>query len=150
MAQDGKIRYVGSRIDFLERCRRRYFNEKMSDIGLKPHQFTMLLFILHDEGCTQEDLSRKMAVDKTRIARSCIELDEGGYIERRRDTEDRRKHHLFLTPKGSALIPGIRRVMAEWDAVITAGLDEEKVAMLMEVTDILLENVRRYEEESGS
>lgn len=139
------FRTISNRIDSLERCRRRFLNEKLKDTGLKGHQFLMLLAIFHEPGITQEELSRLIDIDKTRIARSCILLEESGFISRTRDAEDRRKYHLALNAEGEALVPVIRGAVAEWGKLITEGMSPEAIAALADTLDIITKNARDHE-----
>ena len=147
MAKMEQLRNISNRIDILERCRRRYLNKHLSSTGLKGHQFLMLLMILHEPGISQEELSRRIDIDKTRIARSSIFLEESGYIERRRDTADRRKYHLYLTPKGEELIPVIRSTTADFGRIITAGMCVEQIGVLEEMIAMMLTNARNNDEQ---
>ncbi|MBE6121979.1 MAG: MarR family transcriptional regulator [Erysipelotrichaceae bacterium] len=147
MAKMEQLRNISNRIDILERCRRRYLNKHLSSTGLKGHQFLMLLMILHEPGISQEELSRRIDIDKTRIARSSIFLEESGYIERRRDTADRRKYHLYLTAKGEELIPVIRSTTADFGRIITAGMSDEQIGVLEEMIAVMLTNARNNDEQ---
>ena len=105
----------------------------------------MLLTIFHDPGITQEELSRLIDIDKTRIARSCILLEESGLITRTRDAEDRRKYHVALNAEGEKLVPVIRGVIAEWGRLITEGMTPEQIGDLSGMLDIITQNARDYE-----
>ena len=145
MNDNDRFRVISNRIDSLERCRRRFLNEKLKDTGLKGHQFLMMLAVFHEPGITQEELSRLIDIDKTRIARSCILLEECGFLMRTRDTADRRKYHLALSEEGIRMVPAIRKAIAEWGEVITSGLSERRITKLAETLDIITNNAREYE-----
>ena len=146
MLEQDQLRMLSNRIDSLARLRRRFLNKRLSSTDLKGHQFLMLLTIFHDPGISQEEISEKIDIDKTRIARSSIFLEEKGYIERRRDTEDRRKYHLYLTEQGNALIPTIRGIIYDWSITITEGLSEEEIRLLMPMIEVLYNNAHKNDD----
>lgn len=146
MLEQDQLRMLSNRIDSLARLRRRFLNKRLSSTDLKGHQFLMLLTIMHDPGISQEEISKRIDIDKTRIARSSILLEEKGYIERRRDTEDRRKYHLYLTEQGNELIPTIRGIIYDWGISITEGLSDEEISLLMPMIEVLYNNARKHDD----
>lgn len=67
-------------------------------------QVTMLA-ALRDQG----ELPQTMLCDMMRMTQNTVvtwlnELEDRGYVERQRDPDDRRKHNVALTEKGSAAL----------------------------------------------
>lgn len=135
-----KMRHLGARIGILERHRRRYLNERLSSTGLVGHQFFMLLNLHHQPGMCQDEISDRLSIDKTRIARSATFLEENGYIRRDRDENNRRRYHLYLTQKGEDMIPVIRSVVVDWGKSVTKGIPEEKIDDFIDMLQQMLDN----------
>jgi DNA-binding MarR family transcriptional regulator len=82
--------------------------------GLSPRQFH-LLGLLHDRGAmTQRDLGTMMDVDPSILVTLLNPLEADGYLSRRRDPADRRRHVVSLTPAGRRQLD--RAAQAQRDA----------------------------------
>ena len=90
---------------------------------------------------TQTALAEAIGADKTRIIGTLDELQQGGYIERRPDPDDRRVRLLEITPAGravkNAVQSDIQRGEERWLAELTG---EERVVFLR-----VLERLARVE-----
>ena len=128
-------RHLTGLIGSLERERRAYINSKLENTGLRNHQFWALIHLSHYPGINQEDLANALSLDTTRMARSCKELEDMGYLHRERDPENRRQYRLYLTDQGNALLPEIRTVLNDWSNSIAAGITMEQVKMVIEVLE---------------
>ncbi|MBQ6221417.1 MAG: MarR family transcriptional regulator [Solobacterium sp.] len=136
------MRALGAGIGRLERHRRRYMNEHLAPYGLIGHQFYFLISLWHEPGLSQENLVEILNIDKTRIARSALQLEEQGYIIRERNPKNRRKYRLYLTPEGEALIPKIRKTVSEWGYEVTQGLSDEDVHTILNYLDVMKSNLK--------
>jgi DNA-binding MarR family transcriptional regulator len=81
-------------------------------IGLRLKQLMALEMLRDKEGtCQQQGLAELLMLDANNCVLLLNELDDAGYIERRRDPEDRRRHIVEITPAGlEALAEGERRL----------------------------------------
>jgi DNA-binding MarR family transcriptional regulator len=81
-------------------------------IGLRLKQLMALQQLRDHEGaCLQQGLAEMLMLDANNCVLLLNELDEAGYVERRRDPEDRRRHIVDITPAGlEALAEGERRL----------------------------------------
>ncbi len=69
-------------------------------VELSPRRF-QLLALLHDRGAmSQADLHEAMAVDPSALVQLLNPLEENGFVSRRRDARDRRRHIVSLTAAG--------------------------------------------------
>src|ERR1700709_1296341 len=67
-------------------------------IGMKLKQLSALDPRRGHKGCLQQSLSQTLMVDANNCVILLNELDELGYVERKRDPEDRRRHIVPITP----------------------------------------------------
>jgi DNA-binding MarR family transcriptional regulator len=80
-------------------------------IGLRLKQLMALEHLRDNESCLQQGLAEMLMLDANNCVLLLNELDDAGYIERRRDPEDRRRHIVEITPAGvEALSEGERRL----------------------------------------
>jgi DNA-binding MarR family transcriptional regulator len=71
------------------------------------------------------------------------ELEDAGWTERKRDTGDRRRHVVEITPAGREALQGARRAQSSLEDEVLAGLDEderEQLRTLLRKTLVGLQN----------
>jgi DNA-binding MarR family transcriptional regulator len=70
--------------------------------------------MIAEEGpLSQQGLGERMAVDRTTIVAIVDRLEDAGYVERRRNPDDRRAYALEITPAGRKWLEQARRAMYE-------------------------------------
>lgn len=114
------------------------------DIGHGPRRF--LVEITLHEGQSQEELSRRLLMDKTTTARAVKRLEDYGYVERRRDTEDRRHYHLFPTERARAFLPDIVNARERLREGLTEGLSDGEREQLFIILGKVADNAIRIRE----
>src|ERR1700759_1604872 len=68
--------------------------------GIKLKQLIALEILARNEGCLQQELGATLMVDQNNCVLLLNELDEHGFVERKRDPQDRRRHIVVITPAG--------------------------------------------------
>ncbi len=86
----------------------REFNEKVGHGGLRPGQFGMLSSVETNPGISQIEVSRLLDLDKATIVSLTLRLEKEGWITRKQAKEDRRRHELYITPKGRKKVKTLR------------------------------------------
>jgi DNA-binding MarR family transcriptional regulator len=104
---------------------RRYEEE-----GLHPYHYAILALL--DEGVreTQGAIAQALGYDKGQLVGLLDELEAAGLVERRRDTVDRRRHIVLMTPAGHKALERLRRLSASLEEQYLAPLDERQRAEL--------------------
>ena len=102
-----------------ELARRRYqFAERsFAPLGLN-HTEARLLTLLRQEGgaAPQDVLSSQLFVDRTNAGRALLRLEQGDYVRRRKNDEDKRANLVEMTSKGrkaATEIAALRKQIAE-------------------------------------
>lgn len=72
----------------------------MADSGLLPGQPKILEALSFQDGCTQKELARYCALDKSTITHLLKRLESQGLIIRKNDETDRRMMRIFLSNDG--------------------------------------------------
>lgn len=93
-----------------------------SDIGHGPRRF--LVEIAMNPGHTQEEISEMLLMDKTTTARAVKQLEELGYISRKRDDLDRRRYRLTPTSRGKDLLPRVLEARRRAHEALSEGFNE--------------------------
>jgi DNA-binding MarR family transcriptional regulator len=106
------------------------FADLMASIDLTPPHAGILRAIAAEPGSSQQALSGQLGLLPSRVVAYVDELENRGYVERRRNPADRRLHALYLTASGKKLMTKIGDLARQQDRLITAGLDAEQRATL--------------------
>jgi DNA-binding MarR family transcriptional regulator len=104
-------------------------------LGIKLKEY-FALRELRDEGrMTQASLCSAMNVDANYMVLMLNDLESGGYVERRRDPADRRRHIVELTTAGHEAIERAERAMDAMEDDVLGGLGAEERATLRELLE---------------
>src|SRR3954471_6013242 len=100
-------------------------------LGMSMKEFSTLNIVRDAGGITQRELSTVMAVDANMVVTLLNSLEERGFAVRERDRDDRRRHVVRVTPKGTRALVRAEEVIdgAISDGVLGA-LDEDERAQL--------------------
>jgi DNA-binding MarR family transcriptional regulator len=75
----------------------------------------------------------------SRVVAYVDELEDLGYVERRRNPDDRRLHALYLTPSGKKALNKIGELGRQHERLMTAGLDTEQHDTLRHLLAVIAE-----------
>ena len=86
-------------------------NIEFKALDLNRGQYLYLVRVAESPGIILERLAVIVRVDKTTAARAIQKLEKNGILERRPSPTDKKQKQIFLTAKGQALYPIIKREM---------------------------------------
>ena len=95
-----------------------------------------LLVELHATGdVTQQQLTYRLSIDKSRVSRLCAALERKDLLSRERDPSDRRNLRLHLTESGHEAAARLRQSWRAYhDRMLTAMTASERQALLVGLT----------------
>jgi DNA-binding MarR family transcriptional regulator len=102
------------------------FTDLIASIDLTPPHAGILRAIAAEPGRSQQALSGQLGLLPSRVVAYVDELEDRGYVERRRNPDDRRLHALHLTASGKKVIAKIGELGRQHDRLLTAGLDAQQ------------------------
>jgi DNA-binding MarR family transcriptional regulator len=104
--------------DFKERSM-----EAFEASGLNPQHYGVLLLLEEKPPETQAAIADSLGYDRSHLVGLLDELEEQGLVERKRDTADRRRHLVSLTPAGKETLGQLRSIMRRLEKDFLAPLD---------------------------
>lgn len=131
-------------INIISRCGLLWRGDKLRGTGLKPGQAAYILTLCHTPGLSQEQLARRIYIDKSNVTRNLSALEREGFVERRQSTVDRRVTLVYPTQKALDILPHVRQITREWNEYLTEGWTEEEVATLKQLLDRVSERATAY------
>lgn len=96
--------YVGPKLRLLWNLLSARMMDALEPYGLRLGAFSTMALISANPGCSQIQLARAVGLDKSALVPILDELEARGLAGRTRSLQDRRRHALFLTPQGEALM----------------------------------------------
>jgi DNA-binding MarR family transcriptional regulator len=86
------------------------FRAALEPLGIRPPHWAVLNVVDDAEVLSQQELGGIVRIDPSSIVRVIDDLERDGLVERRRDTEDRRRYAVALTPAGRRVLARARKI----------------------------------------
>jgi len=88
-------------MNLLTRLSRVVYHRATEDVlGVRLKQFVALDYLREQGESSQQQLGQTLMLDANNCVIMLNDLEEDGYVERRRDPSDRRRHIVEITPAG--------------------------------------------------
>jgi DNA-binding MarR family transcriptional regulator len=117
----------------------RDFLQSVGDGEVRPGLYSLILLVGANPGIAQIELANYLGVDKASIVALIDRLEEAGWLLRKRSTEDRRRHGIFLTPAGTKKLAQLKREVCVHDKRFTDRFTSAEYSQLLE----FLQRIRR-------
>lgn len=131
----------------ISRCGTQYRADLLAPEGLKGCHASYLMEICACPGISQDQLSRRICINKSNIARQLAALEEDGFVRRTPAAEDKRVMRLYPTEKTLALMPRIREITDRWEQCLTQDLTEDEVELLSSILGRMMVRAAAWMEE---
>jgi DNA-binding MarR family transcriptional regulator len=114
----------GALLDHLARRMRLRAESVLAPLGLRPRHLVALTVLRQNGGCSQQALSTTLEMDGTNVVGLLNDLEADQLIERRRSSEDRRRHVVALTEKGMRVLATAELALAAVENEVLGALDD--------------------------
>lgn len=95
-------------ISILYRKSHIWLNNGCARYGLTAAQAVVILIVCDFKALTQDDITKRLSLDKSVIAKTVTKLEELGFIVRTTNARDKRTYDICPTEKAWAVYPAIR------------------------------------------
>lgn len=126
-----------------------YTDNVLKKYNLSSGLYPYLLILNHNEGISQNTLSKELCVDKAMSARTIKKLMELGYVRKESDSEDSRAYKLYLTQSAKDIIPEIKNNINEWIEFITRDSSDYELKIATGVLNKAEKIAKKYKESNG-
>lgn len=117
-------------------------------LGLDLRLVVALSYLGDHDGAPQHELVDALCMDAKNVVLLLNELEDRGYLERRRDSEDRRRHRVHITPAGRDALVQAEHVMEDVENHVLQALDAEERTTLWRLLARALHEVEDVDEAS--
>lgn len=126
----------------LSRLSTQFVGKEMTRIGFGPGQFFLLSELFIKEGQSQDELSRKVGVDKSNTSRALARLEKYSLIQRTASPDNHKEKRVYLTDKAIEIEPVFRNIQKKWNSTLLEGFSEEEKQFLASALSRMIENAR--------
>lgn len=131
-------------INVISRCGTLWRGDKLKGTGLRPVHATYILVLCHTPGLSQEQLARRIYINKSNVTRHLSSLEGEGFVERRQSETDRRVSLVYPTERAYAILPTVRDVMRAWNEYLTDGLSPEEIETMQKLISRICDRATTY------
>ena len=136
-------------ISMTHSCAVLYREKALGDLGLSGCHPPYLLALYRTPGVSQEELSRRLNVNKYTVARQLAALESAGYVRREPSPEDRRATLVYPTAQALAVEERIREANRAWAAYLTGDLTAEEQETLSRLMQRIARRAEDYVKGGG-
>lgn len=135
---------LGPQVASVFEAQQAFLEPRLRPLGIGFQGFQLLACIHRAQGrSTQSAVAAALGVSAPTLSEAVKNLAKLGLIEQRTSDTDRRSKVLRLTPDGLRVVEEIRRLAAQSERLMCAGLDEKSVAVASQVLDRMRMNLEQ-------
>ncbi|WP_099188384.1 MarR family winged helix-turn-helix transcriptional regulator [Tepidibacter mesophilus] len=135
---------IGKSISILYRYSQIFFNDEFKELSIGKGQYMILMCLYWHKGITQDDIAKKLRIDKANVARGVKKLEEEGYVTREVDPDDKRAYRLYTTEKAIKVQPQIYDSLIKWTNIITDNISNDEIEQFIKTITKLTINACEY------
>ena len=139
----------GRMISILYRKGNIYNNDHLRPINVTASEQPFLNALYAENGCSQDDLSSALNIDKASTARVIQSLLVKGLVVKTSDEKDRRVNRIYLTDKAMDIKENLFSVLNNWESTLTDGLTDDEKDLLYSFLFKMVENTEKYFNENS-
>ena len=103
------------------------------NITVTPSQMGILFALSREESITMGELSSALSIDNSTLTRLADRLVKQGFIERARDSSDRRVLNLMLTQAGRKEAARALKITKELNSELVKDLSSEEIEIFLKI-----------------
>jgi len=127
-------------MNLLTRLSRLVYRRATEDvIGIRLKQFIALDYLNRQGGSSQQQLGQTLMLDPNNCVILLNDLEDFGYVERRRDPSDRRRHIVEMTDAGRRALEYAGEKLETLEDEVLPNLDASERAQLRDLVAKALE-----------
>jgi len=113
----------------------------IAGIGIARGTLPFIMEVLCAEGIFQEEISRRLGIDRAATARALSQLEAAGLVERFEDREDKRLKRVFPTAKARELSADLMGILGRQRQALFSGFSEQEQAAFLGMLHRMIDNL---------
>lgn len=115
-------------ISILYRKSHIWLNNSCEQYGLTAAQALVILIVCDFDVLTQDEITKRLSLDKSVIAKTVTKLEDTGFLLRSTNAKDKRTYDIYPTDKARAVYPMIKEEVEHCFQRMTQQMTEEERA----------------------
>lgn len=134
-------------IDKSIRTYRNYAQKRLKEQGFKItiDQWLILKAIMENPGIKQQELAQKVFKDSASVTRIIELLVKAKYLDRKPNTQDRRKFDLKITKSGTKILEDVQLLVLENRKNALSGISDKELQTMHTVLNKITENCKSFQ-----
>ncbi len=132
---------MGYQIRTTHRALQRFLQLKIEPYGVTLGTWYFLRVLWNEDGLTQRELSRRVGAMEPTTLSAILSMEKRGLVRRVRNKKDRRKLHVYLTPKARKIRNDLMPLAREVVATAVQGLSTNEVRQLLAALSEIQKNL---------
>ncbi len=112
-------------------------------LGIDLRLLMALSYLSDHDGAHQQELVDVLCIDAKNVVLLLNELEDAGHLVRRRDSEDRRRHRVYITTSGREALERASRALEGVEDEVLQALDADERATLWRLLTRALRGAER-------
>jgi DNA-binding MarR family transcriptional regulator len=109
----------------------RDFNRNVAEGYVRPGVFSALLLARANPGIAQIEIANQLGIDKASVVALVDRMEDAGWVERRRSSEDRRRQGIFLTAAGAKTCRSLKTEMIDHERKFVSRYTDQELRTLI-------------------
>ena len=118
--------------------------EISSEYGISGGQWRVIGALAVKTGLTQKEIADMVSLDSSTLVPIIDKLEQGGFVIRKQDLEDRRNNRIFLTEKSESVIDSIVDAILNLRKFVYKGVSEGDMVISKKVLRKITENAESF------
>lgn len=132
---------LGFLVHTVGRLLRKRLEQMAIDTHLSAAQWRLLFWVAKEEGTTQARIAEFLEIEPISVSRMLDRMEQGGWVERRADVNDRRVRAIFLTDLGREAFVYVKSFVGEVTQEAFAGISKSDQKIIMQGLERVIENL---------
>lgn len=119
-----------------------WLNNSCAKYGLTAAQAVVILIVCDFEMLTQDEITKRLGLDKSVVAKTVTKLAERGYLIRTTNPKDKRTYDITATEKASEIYEFLKEQLEDAFSKMTSDMTQEEKnqfkSLLMKATETTL------------
>jgi DNA-binding MarR family transcriptional regulator len=117
-----------------------FYTEQLKESEVTSGQFMYIVCICENVAQTQDELSQRLMIDKSTVAKVLSQLETTGYITKIQNLNDRREFNIFPTDKALVIYPQILEMKDEWHRKMTENFSDIERDIFEKLMEKVMDN----------
>ena len=106
-------------------------DQSIESYGITTQHLGILIYLNEYSVASQIEIGKALLIDRTTMVKMIDELEKVGYVKREKDPQDRRRHKIITTAKGSNQLPIFVQMMKDIEEEFLSPLSNTRRLQLL-------------------